>query len=233
MRSKHDIAGDGTRAELLRVATSVFAEQGFRETTIRDICRRAGANVASVNYHFGGKKGLYEEVLHNVARMKSEIAATLGDSGEATPEQRLGNYVRAFLGRVLADGPLAQHGNILCREMVEPSSALDRVVEEFMRPEAALLGGLVRQLLGEGFTDEEVRLHSMSVVSQVLFYKHCRPVIERLFPDIRFDAELLDSVARHITTFCLAAFRHVRDSRAAKPKPAGKRRAAAKSAKHA
>lgn len=233
MRSKSDIANDGTRAGLLKVATTVFAEQGFRATTIREICQRADANVAAVNYHFGGKKGLYEEVLRNVARMKAEVAATLGDSGKTTPEQRLGNYVRAFLGRVLADGPLAQHGNILCREMVDPSSALDRVVEEFMKPEAALLGGLVRQLLGEGFNDDEVRLHSMSVVSQVLFYKHCRPVIERLFPDLQFDSALLDSVASHITTFSLAAFRHVRESRAAEPKPAKKRPSASKSPKRA
>ncbi len=52
-----------TRQRLLETAGQVFAEQGFRAATVRDICRRAGANIASVNYHFGDKERLYSEVL--------------------------------------------------------------------------------------------------------------------------------------------------------------------------
>ena len=47
-----------TRRALLDAAADVFAESGFRCATTREICRRAGANVAAINYHFGGKEGL-------------------------------------------------------------------------------------------------------------------------------------------------------------------------------
>src|SRR3954451_22724831 len=42
-----------TRQRLLEVAGEVFAEQGFKNATVREICKRAEANVAAINYHFG------------------------------------------------------------------------------------------------------------------------------------------------------------------------------------
>ena len=50
-----------TRRHLLSAASSLFAEKGFRDITIAEICNRAGTNVAAVNYHFGNKKNLYVE----------------------------------------------------------------------------------------------------------------------------------------------------------------------------
>ncbi len=52
-----------TRERLLRTGARLFAERGFKQVTVRDICRAARANVAAVNYHFGNKLGLYREVL--------------------------------------------------------------------------------------------------------------------------------------------------------------------------
>ena len=46
---------------LLHVAIEVFAERGFRATTVRDICSRANVNVASVNYYFRSKEALYRQ----------------------------------------------------------------------------------------------------------------------------------------------------------------------------
>ena len=54
---------DETRRQLLEAAGEVFATAGFRNATVREICRRAGANLAAVNYHFGDKEALYAEVL--------------------------------------------------------------------------------------------------------------------------------------------------------------------------
>ncbi len=50
-----------TRVKLLQSACKVFAEKSYRDATVAEICRYAGANVAAVNYYFSSKKALYAE----------------------------------------------------------------------------------------------------------------------------------------------------------------------------
>ncbi len=47
--------------KLLSAACDVFVEMGFRDATVAEICRRAGANISAVNYHFGSKETLYQQ----------------------------------------------------------------------------------------------------------------------------------------------------------------------------
>jgi len=54
---------DDTRQSILRAALRLFAENGYRGTSVRDIVAKAGVNQAAVNYHFQGKDGLYLHVL--------------------------------------------------------------------------------------------------------------------------------------------------------------------------
>ena len=59
-----------TRRELLDAAAEVFGEAGYRNATVREICRRAGANIAAINYHFGDKEKLYADVLATLTRAR-------------------------------------------------------------------------------------------------------------------------------------------------------------------
>jgi len=55
-------AQEETRWRLLQAATEVFAEVGYHAATTREICRRAGVNLASIHYYYGDKAELYREV---------------------------------------------------------------------------------------------------------------------------------------------------------------------------
>ena len=66
-----------TRERLLKAATEVFAEHGFEKATIREICRRADANVAAIHYHFGDKKQLYAAIFEAVFELLLERRTSL------------------------------------------------------------------------------------------------------------------------------------------------------------
>src|ERR1700733_15348985 len=95
--SESQAAGDPTRAKLLKVAGRAFAERGFHATTIREICRRAGTNVAAVNYHFHDKIGLYTEVLQQSVRAKNFESIRDAFDRSAPPEETLRDVIRVRL----------------------------------------------------------------------------------------------------------------------------------------
>ncbi|MCX7427502.1 MAG: helix-turn-helix domain containing protein [Planctomycetia bacterium] len=45
------MASDDARSRILEAAGKVFAERGFKDTTVREICRKAGVNLVGVNYY--------------------------------------------------------------------------------------------------------------------------------------------------------------------------------------
>jgi AcrR family transcriptional regulator len=53
--------GDATRARLLEVAGQLFARNAGAAN--KAICEAAGTDLAAINYHFGGRDGLYQAVL--------------------------------------------------------------------------------------------------------------------------------------------------------------------------
>lgn len=199
-----------TRDRLIEVAGEAFAQVGFREARIRDICARAGANIAAVNYHFGGKEGLYRAVLeqaqcHEGARELLESLAGL------EPEAQLRGFIRGFLARMFDEGRPAWLGKLMAREMVEPTEALDRIVERTIRPEWDLLVEVVARLAGPGVDRETIELSAASVMGQCVLYRNCAPIIERLFPDGEPTASI-ERTAAHIADFSLAALATLRQS---------------------
>jgi len=195
-----------TRERLLNAAGEVFAERGFRRSTVREICRRAHVNVASVNYYFKGKEDLYADVLEFAYRQARQKYPESDPSGQAeTPQIRLSRFIRTLLMRILDDGRPAWFGKLMAREIVEPTGALDRVIERAILPLHQSLGALVREIVGKRPGDAEIRRHVFSILGQCLFYRHARLVIAKLYPDVRYDAAEIERTARHIATAALSA----------------------------
>lgn len=196
---------DSTRQRLLEAAGEVFAEKGFRDATIREICKQAGANIAAVNYHFGGKERLYSDVLRFVDdAVHDRHPATELSAVNLPPERRLELFVRHFMNKVFDSDRPAWHQRLMTREMVEPTFALDELIDRNIKPRSQILQGIIRELLGPGASDTLVQRCAASVVGQCLFYWHCRPMIARLMPSLGYSPENVESIAAHITKFALA-----------------------------
>jgi len=197
-----------TRQRLLEAAGEVFAERGFRNTTIREICRRAQANLAAVNYHFGDKERLYAAVMEYAQACALEkYPLAQGESSDIPAAERLQAFIRYLLFSIFDKGAPAWLGKIMAREMIEPTSALDTLVERIIRPMAQKLGAIVRELLEVPVPDEGVHRCQMSIIGQCLHYRNARPVIQRIFPQQHYTPEDIKAMAEHITRFSLSALR--------------------------
>ncbi len=207
-RIDRDSIGTDTPDRLLEAAGEVFAEKGFRSATIREICKRAGANVAAVNYHFHNKENLYIAVVKYSHRCAFEKYPTdMGLDKDASAEERLMVFIKSFLFRILDEGRPAWHGRLMLREMIEPTGALDALVNDTIRPHFNLLSSIIREILEDNVSAKDVQASAFSIVGQCLFYCHARPVIERLIPGQRYRTKEIEELAGHINRFSLAALR--------------------------
>lgn len=206
--------GVDTYNKLLKAASEVFAEKGYRDATIAEICRRAQSNVAAVNYHFGSKDELYIAVWKNAFEEALRIYPPHGDLPEtATPEQRLRAFHHSILHRVLDDGRLGCAGQILLREMADPTEAVQRVQEDVIGPLRQSTRQIIRQLLGPEAAEQQVTFCAMSVIHQCLAIGFRRGTgrLPSLFENNESRRQTIDALAEHITLFSLAGIAAVRD----------------------
>ncbi len=194
---------DATKTRLLEAAGEEFAEKGFGAARVREICRKAGANQAAVNYHFGDKERLYVEAVIEAHRCGTALLPdSVFERGDAAEQLRA--YVGHFLENVLSIRENSWHRALMLREMLTPSSACEALVREAIRPRFERLMGIMRKACPDA---EERRLHALafSVIGQGLHYKLARPVCERLVGREAYEALDVEFLTDHITAFTLAA----------------------------
>ena len=199
-------ASEQTRARLLNAAREAFSQHGFQGATVREICRRAEANVAAVNYHFGSKDGLLAEAL-NFAPLKAMQLANTEAGG--TPEKRLRLFIRDFMLMLLDEANGSLPCRIMARELADPTPALDKIVREAIAPLHEFLGKLLREIAGDRVGEAELRRCVHSILGQCLYYRHSHPVLQRLHPRLRYDRPEIEALAAHIADFSLAGIGHV------------------------
>jgi AcrR family transcriptional regulator len=198
-----------TRDKLIEAAGHVFAERGYRAATIREICRRAGANVAAVNYTFGDKMGLYTEVLRHSVRAAHSAAMRAALDSSLSPENTIRGVIRARLMTLCQETRPDWHIRLVLHEFSNPTPAMGRVVDEGMRPIYEQLRNAVGKIIGLPPEHEITRLSVNSVVGQILFYMFSRPVLARLQPELKLTPNQLDRIADHIADFSLAYLKKV------------------------
>jgi AcrR family transcriptional regulator len=185
-----------TRARLLGEAARLFAARGFARVTVRDICRAANANVAAINYHFHGKRGLYDAVVQSAIDQMRGTTATIVAAGQGQPaQQRLKTFIRIFLERVTAMRDNWIH-QLMVRELNEPTTALDLIARQVLEPRMKYLGEVIAELLESAPDDARVLRSVMSVQLQCLAAVDRRLPLHRLPTTPAAVAALSDHIAR-------------------------------------
>jgi len=97
----------------------------------------------------------------------------------------------------------------MAREMMEPTPALQIIVQEIIRPRQKQLSAIICLILGGSADDALVRRCCFSIVGQCLYYRFARVVAQELQPGLEFDEKTVNEIAGHITLFTLQALRGI------------------------
>jgi TetR/AcrR family transcriptional regulator, regulator of cefoperazone and chloramphenicol sensitivity len=212
-KSETNRAAARTRKHLIAASSEIFAKVGYQAATTRQICMRARANAAAVNYHFGDKLGLYTAVLKTYIELEEKRVAqhpllTL------PADESLAAFIAMLFENVAGEGVQNSYTRLMAHELSQPTARLSLVVERIIRPRALLLCEIVSRLTGQSAVSKQTRMSAHSVIAQVVHYTNARPVMKLLWPEWRFDEAARKATAAHITAFSLAALKRPRRTRA-------------------
>ena len=202
-----------TRKSLLDAAGEIFAEKGYRDATIVEICGRAGTNIAAVNYHFGNKETLYIESWRR--SFIESLKAHPPDGGvtdDAPPEERLRAHITATVRR-MADKNNKEFW-VVQREFASPTGLLEEVMRQEIYPLQKRTQGLVRELLGSHVSDRDVQFCETSIISQCI-----NPMVvgkktegkDRRKGGSR-EIKDIEAYIDHVVTFSLAGIQAIRET---------------------
>ncbi len=163
-----DSAADSmsVRNRILQAACESFAENGFHGTHLREICKRAGTNVAGVCYHFVSKEGLYQAVTMEAGRQLSEIEVAFVGSPHLAPEKRLLAQVESLLQRL--GSRRAWIAKLLARELVDCASRDHSYTASRLEQDSILIQAAMRKL--DAANSETLRLHAITLIAECVFY---------------------------------------------------------------
>ena len=214
--------GNATRLHILETAGQLFAERGFAESTSKEICTRAGTNMAAVNYHFGSRDGLYEAVLIEAHRQLVSMDELVSlASVQADPRLKL----RTFLTHLMEMGsqPKAPWGfRVVLREALSPSPALPVMVRQAVLPKAKLIRGLIGSIMGLPDDHPSVQRAMLFVVLPCIVMTVApRNLRNEVLPALKDAEGLADDMMRYVFAGLDAL---AKDAKAQSPATAGKRR---------
>jgi AcrR family transcriptional regulator len=195
------------KERILAAAVQIFGRKGFKAATVREICQAAHVNLAALNYYFGNKQDLYRTLVTDLLQRAIECyPADMGHKSVTDPEERLRLFILAMLHRLLAPGGLSgfqNQGRLLARELADPSPVLDTLVQDHIRPQASILGGIIAELIGPDPPQDRVMRYTFSIMGQCFYYGYAWPIASRLYPMNPGDTGIIEVLAEHIADFSL------------------------------
>ncbi|MEO5627136.1 MAG: TetR family transcriptional regulator [Dokdonella sp.] len=123
-----------TRERILGVAETLFARHGFAGASLRQVTAAANVNLAAVNYHFGSKESLIEEVfrrrLDELNRHRLAALAAIGENPSRTLEDVLDAFIRPALEQSMDSTGGTAFVRVLARAYAEHDERLRKFLSD-------------------------------------------------------------------------------------------------------
>ncbi|TLF49106.1 DUF1956 domain-containing protein [Halomonas urmiana] len=193
-------ASPDTRDRLIQAGIRLFGEFGFEATTTRGLAEAAGANIGSIAYHFGNKRGLYLAASRYIAEQLRRRLSLDAAAAPAPVEDRdavlatLRALARRMVRTFTEDEECRRWLLLVMREQVHPGEAFEILQAEAFGPVQRRLGGLIARLTGRAVDDRRVILETHTLIGQIVFFLIGREPLLRRLEVAAFDEAILTDI---------------------------------------
>lgn len=201
MELKNDV-----KRSIMAAAAEIFAENGYRHGTIREIAKKAGVNIAAVNYYFGNKELLYQQVMNSWTEdVFSKYPFLAPEDYSLKPEERMRRFIDSILGKLFDEESMPWFGKLFVRTVIDENQEQSQeLVRQIYRPSVDVLVEILKELAPER-TEEELFFMASNIIGQCVFYYSNRSMIRMVFSEEQEKLTNIKWLGEHITRFSLAA----------------------------
>lgn len=140
--------GEATSRRILEAAGELFAASGFADTQNKAIAARARVDLASINYHYGSRSGLYQAVLAEAHRriISLEKLQELAAAADLPASEKLRKIIERLLEGI--GEHQGWHTKVFGREVLSPSPHLQVFKQKEILPKLQVLLGILGEITG-------------------------------------------------------------------------------------
>ncbi|MEO0545014.1 MAG: CerR family C-terminal domain-containing protein [Pseudomonadota bacterium] len=196
-----------TRQALIEAAIKLFGNKGYDHTSVRDLVKEAGTNLAAINYHFGGKEGLRQATIEFLAQdfknhgpgqaMAAIDPANIHSLSKDEARQILRQVMKSAFMQANQRKFGDKHARYVLRELVQGGELTEYFFDKVFSKQFALLRVLVAHLTDDDPESETTRVRSILIVAQSAFLNLAQPLVLLALDWEDFSGDKADIIGEH------------------------------------
>ena len=196
-------AAEEARQRLLHAGLRLFAQQGFAQTTTRELAEAAQVNVAAISYYFGDKAGLYRAAFTECSGPVDDEIARYAAPG-LTLQQALQGFYAGFVEPLRRGDDARLFMKLYFREMLEPTGVWQETIEKDFRPQHAALLALLARHLGLPSPDPDLQRLAICLAGLGVHLHVGHDINQQLAPGLSDGPQALDEWIDALVRYALA-----------------------------
>jgi TetR/AcrR family transcriptional regulator len=186
-----------TAEKILQVASKLFAEKGFANVSVRDLCKETGTTAPVIYYYFGSKKGLFDAVARKQISMDVFIGKLAKASKAADPKKGIESFITTYLSS------FPEHTFDIGLYMRD-SASLDKHSAQMVFTDLERVKDLASELVERGMTAGEFRKTDPKLAAECLLGMLNRVIFQHIHFARSSD---MDEYRKFVTDFFVRAMK--------------------------